>query len=462
MHADEIHRTMKLLLDSGEAQHIAEAEARFATYQLVIMVGSEIATSPTLQATLLTAVNTGVRCFPGGVLILGQLDVPVCLSGRPPTTLAAEVVALHGTPIEQWHPSFACLPHILLGTVPPPVIPAPVMQGTFDGWAGGIMPARDAHRLAEKQQCPLAGVLAGALGVAEAFQYVRGRHAHAGRRPIGLSLWRPDPDIDWLSPVATGPALQVLPARAWLIGLGHLGQAYLWAMGMLPYAHPEQVELVLQDDDMVTRANESTSLLLFDHRSLGKKKTRVVARWCEQRGFQTTLIERAFHGDEWVRGSDPGVAFCGVDNPQARAVLEDVGFVRIIEAGLGQGTQEYLDFQLHTFPAPSSPSAKQRWGSLIPPALDAHLLTQPAYQAMATEGIDPCGITLLAGRTIAASFVGAVVATLVIAEWIRIGMGEPGYALIDGSLQNLTYRSTISQTPLPLYNPGVTAILPAY
>ena len=26
--------------------------------------------------------------------------------------------------------------------------------------------------------------------------------------------------------------------RLWLIGLGHLGQAYLWALGLLPYLEP--------------------------------------------------------------------------------------------------------------------------------------------------------------------------------------------------------------------------------
>jgi len=35
----------------------------------------------------------------------------------------------------------------------------------------------------------------------------------------------------------------------WLIGLGHLGQAYLRALGLLPFARPQDLSLILQDID---------------------------------------------------------------------------------------------------------------------------------------------------------------------------------------------------------------------
>jgi len=82
----------------------------------------------------------------------------------------------------------------------------------------------------------------------------------------------------------------------WIIGLGHLGQAYLWTLGLLPYAQPEDVQLVLQDFDTLVDANDSTSLLTT-RTLLGEKKTRAMARWCEGRGFQTALQERHFRGN---------------------------------------------------------------------------------------------------------------------------------------------------------------------
>jgi hypothetical protein len=77
----------------------------------------------------------------------------------------------------------------------------------------------------------------------------------------GCRCGQPAADCDWLSATADEPALELLPSRLWLIGLGHLGQAYLWALGLLPYAHPEETHLVLQDVDIITPSTESTSIL---------------------------------------------------------------------------------------------------------------------------------------------------------------------------------------------------------
>ena len=82
----------------------------------------------------------------------------------------------------------------------------------------------------------------------------------------------------------TEPELSLLPARLWLIGLGHLGQAYLWALGLLPFARPQDLRLVLQDIDIITPSTESTSVL-SNAALIGQKKTRVMAAWAERRGF---------------------------------------------------------------------------------------------------------------------------------------------------------------------------------
>ena len=146
-----------------------------------------------------------------------------------------------------------------------------------------------------------------------------------------------------------GSGIGEIACERLLIGLGHLGQAFLWTLGLLPYGSPGEVNLVLQDYDELVEANESTSLLTT-RKHLGERKTRAMALWCESRGFRTSIMERRFAGDFRVREAEPRVALCGVDNALARADLEDVGFGRVIEAGLGAGTQEYLAFQVHTFP----------------------------------------------------------------------------------------------------------------
>ena len=97
--------------------------------------------------------------------------------------------------------------------------------------------------------------------MAEAYFHVSKALPSAGRRTLGMSLWNPNPDVDWRVDDPFEPALKYLPNRLWLIGLGHLGQAYLWNLGLLPYADPSALFLVLQDIDDVTTSTHSTSIL---------------------------------------------------------------------------------------------------------------------------------------------------------------------------------------------------------
>jgi len=452
---DALNRTVKLALDTGEASSIGEAERLFARYRLLLEVRPDIAHSPTLQAALLTAVNTGRRCFLGGVQVVGDLDVALHVPWRHCRTLADAIIDLQGKIAATVDPT---LPRIVFGDVGSVAGSSPfAVRATFEEWTGGVIPLEDAQRLPERQEFTPSGVLAGALAVSEAFQFVRRSNAQAGRRAIGLSLWRPEEGVSWLEEPAHGPSLDILPSRLWVIGLGHLGQAYLWTLGLLPFARPEDVKLVLQDFDELVLANDSTSLLTT-LALLGEKKTRAMARWCEERGFQTAIQEHRFRGNFRVDDDDPGVALCGIDNALGRAALEDVGFRRVIEAGLGRGTEEYRAFQVHTFPARRS--ARDRWGGVTEGGVAETTLYLPAYQSLAVAGLDQCGLTTLAGRSVGASFVGAATATIVIAELLRILMGEHRYEVIDGSLRSLKYQQAIRYEGLDdPFNPGYTTML---
>ena len=448
---DKLHRHLKLALDTGEAATLEEAQSLFDSYRLGVVVGSTVAYSATLQAAILTAVNTGRRSFLGGVCVEGTVDVPLLVPWGRCRTLREAIVDLQGV-ISDCPPG---VPLIVVGGESKPRADSEfAVRATFDSWSGGVAPLDQGLRLPERQEFVPAGVLAGALGVSEAFQFVRGDNAVAGRRDVGLSLWQPDKATHWLDAGELDPALERLPASAWLIGLGHLGQAFLWTLGLLPYASPKEVRLVLQDFDELVEANDSTSLLTTGA-LLGARKTRAMAAWCESRGFRTSIVERRFAGDFRVAGDEPRVALCGVDNAPARADLEDVGFDRVIEAGLGAGTQEYLAFQTHTFPA--GRSAKHRWGTQVHRPDSDTVADKPAYRALAQDGIDDCGITTLAGRTVGASFVGAATAAVVIAELIRMALGGHRYEVVDGSLRSLELRQAVVCADRTPFNPGTTA-----
>lgn len=447
---DQLHRLIKLVLDTGEAQSLEEAEQMFAKYQLGIEVGRDVASSPTLQVAILTAVNTGRRSFLGGVQVAGALDIPLCVPWGRRQTLGEAILDLKGNVVDAITPG---VPRLVVGNCLAQGIGEFALRMTFDGWNGGVVPLEDDIRLSEHQECIPSGVLAGALGVAEAFQFVRGTNAIAGRRDSGLSLWCPDSTVSWLTAENRGPTLERLPSQLWLIGLGNLGQAFLWTLGFLPYAEPDKLKLVLQDYDTLVEANDSTSLLTRAS-LIGQKKTRAMARWCEDRGFRTTINERRFAHNFRVADDEPHVALCGVDNALARTYLEDAGFGRIIEAGLGAGVQEYLAFQVHTFPA--SRSARERWNFGEDVSMTASLVNQPAYHEFAKAGLDECGITTLAGRTVGAPFVGAATAAIVVAELLRMVLGEHCYEIIDGSLRSITLRQIVRSREDSLFNPGST------
>ena len=448
---DQLHRLVKLALDTGEAASLEEAQRLFDDYRLGIVVGNSVAHSATLQAAVLTAVNTGRRSFLGGVSVEGTLDVPLLVPWGRCRTLRDAVVDLQGVN-KAVAPG---VPRIHFGDASESSDDSEfAVRATFDGWRGGVLPLDHGFHLPERQECVPAGVLAGALGVSEAFQYVRGSNAMAGRRDVGMSLWQPVTETDWLSTEEPGPELYKLPAGAWIIGLGHLGQAFLWTLGLLPYASPEDVNLVLQDFDALVEANDSTSLLTT-RTKIGMKKTRAMALWCEARGFRTSIVERRFADDFRIAGDEPGAALCGVDNAIARANLEDVGFSRVIEAGLGAGPQEYLAFQMHTFPA--CRTARSRWGVDLHNSNGDNAADNPAYHALAHDGLDECGIITLAGRTIGASFVGAVTAAVVVSELMRMTMGGTRYEVVDGSLRSLELRQAVIGADQSPFNPGMTS-----
>lgn len=269
----------------------------------------------------------------------------------------------------------------------------------------------------------------------------------AGRRSTGLSLWRPE--ASWLEDDASEPKLTWLPSQLWLIGLGNLGQAYAWCLGCLPYKNPTDVRLLLQDFDDIAYSNDSTSLLSY-HRDIGVKKTRMVARWLEARGFSTMLEERRF--GEWTMRAphEPAVALCGVDNAATRAQLDKAGFDLVVETGLGAGTSGFRNFSMHTFPASRTPG--EIW-SRVNRDIASAVSSMPAYKALEKSGIDACGLAQLASRTVGVPFVGLIAAAVSITEILRRLHGAQGFEFVSGSTHNLCDMEGL-RMPFTVYTGG--------
>jgi hypothetical protein len=436
-----LHRGAKYFMDSGRAASHDEAMALMRSFGLSIHVGDEISRSPHQQVALLTLVNVARRTFLAGVDVVGLPDAKSLTGLAQSRSLKAAIEAYGGWVVSQPNPAW---PSALIGACALPESSLPAWRLTWEGWRGGVMPAREVGCGGDESKAmALAPLVAAACCAAEVFAYHAEDHAMAGRRQLGMSLW--NPGSDWLVADPGEPELRWLPSHLWIIGLGNLGQAFAWAIAALPYADTREVKLVLQDDDRLAASNDSTSLLSF-LKDVGQRKARMIGNWLDARGFETFLQESRF--GLWTKRSneDPAVALCGVDNAFARAALEHPGFELVVEAGLGAGPEAFRSVSLHTFPA--SRSADEIWSKQIG-AKNENVENMPAYQAMKDQGVDACGLTQLASRTVGAPFVGLIAGVLVISELLRRLHGGMALELVSGSVAALESIETIMVAQVP-------------
>ena len=430
--AESLHRLIKHAIDSGTAASIEEARALYQGYRLRVEIDSTAISDPAQQAALLTTVALGRRVFLGGVTVTGALEAPLLLAMPMGRTLEEAVQALGGVSCDGERD----IPTILIGLGGGARRSGFCVRTSAAGWRGGILPVHSELRPGGERAMPLSGMLAAGLAVNEAFLYINDHIPAAGHRALGLSLWRPNREVDWLQPDETEPTLTYLPSRLWLIGLGHLGQAYLWGLGLLPYQNPPDVTLALQDIDVISESTESTSILT-DSAMIGMKKTRAMATWAESRGFATTLQERKFDADFTRQDEEPSIALCGLDNAPSRRALDQVGFDFIVEAGLGRGYRDFRTMRLHVLPGRRA--AADIWKQTTDHGENTE--DQPAYSKLMEDGVlDRCGMTLLAGKAVGAPFVGSIAASLALSEVLRLLHGGAINQMIDIDLLGLEQR----------------------
>ncbi|WP_434668025.1 hypothetical protein P5W99_36600 [Paraburkholderia sp. A3BS-1L] len=443
---ETLDRTIKQLVDSGEAS-IEEAYAIFAGYKLIIDVDPSHLERVDVQIALITLVNLASRIFHGGVYVDGLEARPLHLPLPLGATIANAVIAcggkMDGVPEDA--------PRITVGSTCE-YRGRFHIRTLFDGWRAGIVPADYADPLSDvirPPAMPLAPVLAASLAIAEAFEYVRTGTSTAGHFPSGMSLWSPH-ELNWLTVPDNAPNLAVLPEKLWLIGLGHVGQAYLWCLGLLPYEPSAALQLVLQDTDTVGPSTPSTSMLSAAS-MVGHRKTREMSAWAERRGFRTSIIERLFDDGFSITHTDPSVALCGLDNLPGRRALDKVGFGLVIETGLGSRYDDFRSLRLHTLPCRRT--GDDIWTDMLPEKTEE---VPSEYERLRHSGVlDQCGMTTLAGKAVGAAFVGCTAATLAVSELLRFLHGGQLHETIDLDLRGLDHRRVATNPSfLSTFNPG--------
>jgi len=416
MDADSFHRLAKVLADSGEAATLDEAQQIFSGYGVRIVLDPRAMRDPGTQIIALTAINTAARSFQGNVQVVAPRETVLTAPGYEGSTLGA---FLEWLGVEDVREEAALpWPTIEVGRDGGDGNPSRAIRPWADGWRFGV----GNGGLSTFVFAP-ACIAAGALAVSEAFSLLRRDNPYAGRRRIALSLWSLASGTEAAGPTDVPP----IPS-SWLVGLGHLGQAYAWTLGFMKPA--AGATLYLQDVDVVTKSTLSTSVLSVVT-DMGHRKTRAVALWLEARGYKTAFVERRFDDFQRVGATEPRLALFGVDNAAARRVLEGAGFRLVVDAGLGSGYQDFRAIRLRTFPGPSRSAAIWATSDSAVSSPQA-----PAYKALLAKGLEPCGVTTLATRAVGAPFVGCIAAAFVVAELLRNQAGGTTYGYVDLNLRD--------------------------
>lgn len=434
-------RITKALADASRVGSFAEAEARLDSIRLEIVVGADQIATPGGQAAALTAVATGKKCF-GSVTIVASEDaalvaelpigkslLPAARSLGARTTKAASLKATH---------------RIRIGDAPATVDWS--VACWWNRWLAGTRCFED--DAIGDSRLALAGTFAGALAVRQVFACaVAGRNVLP--RDETVSLWSP-----WTGAGdrEAGPERFDVPDKLWLLGLGHLGQAFAWNLCLLGGSGERLA--VLQDDQLVGEENEATSLLVLPGgRQLGQKKTRVARVWLEAGGWRTDIIERRHLGDIALTKDDPPYLVSGLDKVEPRLVLARHGFPYMIDAGIGHGPGDFEGLQVRTIA--KGQSIDGLWGAPAASGEDrvAALQDSPAYRELERH-VGRCGTFEFAEASVAVPFVGAAAGALTLAQIIRLASLEAVPALFHMELGAPQMVTSGTMLPAPKTNLG--------
>lgn len=390
---ETLNRTIKLAMDEGKAGSYDEATALFTTFKLRISVGPGFSKCPAAEAALLTLLNAGPRTFLGGIQVDGPLKEQFTQAWFAGLTLA-EVAGEFGvatTPDAQG----AVLPTLVVGA-------GTAGTGEFSLGLGlsvvGFELSPDALGSCGLGAPVEVGVAAAGAALNEAFQHVYRQAPLAGHREVRLRL-----------PVQGVP--RPVPS-VWTVGLGHLGQAFLWTAALAGHTRLWG-SVRLTDYDIVSRSSLSTSLLV-QAKDVGRKKVDIVAERLEALGVSVTRDYHRLSFDDGSVRSDEELAVIAVDNVALRRALDRLQAQRVLEAGIGDGIDAFTRTQLHEFPGPRK--ARDVWMGDDVQSSQAIDISKPAYQSLLKQSGDECGTTLVAGRSVATPFVGSFAGALL--SWL--------------------------------------------
>ena len=173
-----------------------------------------------------------------------------------------------------------------------------------------------------------------------------------------------------------------------------------------------------------------------------------MAEWLEERGFDTFLEERRF--GPWItRQADEPTSLCAASTMRLHG-RRSKSRASILSSRPGSVPvrRRFAASRFTRFRHPER--RKNLWSRLVAEA-DENFEDRPAYEALKREGMDECGLTQLASRTVGVPFVGLIAAALAIAELLRRLHGGTAIEIASASAATLDDIEAVAMaaTPFP-------------
>lgn len=434
MNIDDIQHVNRASIAIAE-KHNLELDASnrlLEDAELWLIAGKSIATSVPLQAAYLTAINAGKRTFMKGINCIIDKDIPNLLPVKANTF--NELVERYGGKIEMNSPGGTDL-KLIFGL---PAIDGNSVEVICNGWQAGInfFGDRQIKLSTSDTKVALGGIAAAALGLFYMFNHKFRIIDNLPELSNGISLWDLGRNEKWHEPENSGPNEIKFPKQVWCVGLGHLGQAYLWTLGLM---HKNKCLVALQDDDTIDEENLGSQVLCYKD-DIGLPKARICSDFLTSIGFHTQILEKPFiKEDQYHDWSAPyKILLNGVDNVKTRRII-DPGRYKISLDGGTNGKLELFDsFTMKNLGLQEKPPTEiwRENGS-------NEILHKNLYERTKKE--HGCGQLVNIG--ISTPFVGLFSAAMIVSELLRSLNKGKAYSSVSLQMRDLFSIRAVNKSP---------------
>lgn len=430
----ELKHTNRVALAIAEEHNldIEDAVAKMNESSIYIIADESIKYSFSKQLAFLTAVNISHRVFLGGVKCQLPPNTPNLL--KFDSSNFNDLVSSVGGINKEIFPTNRDM-KILFGIE---CFDDFCVESISSGWRGGVnfFNQERIGFVETNSKISLGPIASASLACYTAFCKVFQVNDNGIDLNFGISLWNLNSGKDWHKSENDGPENPYLPRNIWILGLGHLGQSYLWTLGLMPFENPDQVQILLQDADIVQPENIG-SQVLCSGQNIRKPKTRACMNFLEDLNFCTQIIEKPFiKGDceqEWAENYP--FILNGVDNVKTRKSINKASFKLFLDGATNGKFDLFDSFTMRNV------SIIQKDPEIIwaQENEDDVIFHKNLYQKYAKT--HACG--KLANIGISTPFVGLFSSTIVIAELVRSMNQGLKYSIVSLQLRDLNSMEAI-------------------